>query len=131
MIDIYNQVYTKIAEMLEDKYPEAELRDELTFAPNYFPCVCVEEADNYMVNSDNINREHAARVMYEVNIFTNKLSGRRTEARAILSLIDELLVRYNFTRKVTTPLSINENTMYRLFARYEAVVDENNEIYGG
>lgn len=74
--------------------------------------------------------ENAASVLYEVNVYSNKIGYKKAEAQEIMSFIDEILAKLGFTRTMLNPLpNLADATIYRLTARYEAVVDKDNWIY--
>lgn len=73
---------------------------------------------------DTSESEKYSTVMYEVNVYSNKASGKKSEARAILKLIDGMMYDLNFTRIATTPVpNLEDSTIYRITARYRAETD--------
>lgn len=131
MIDIENEVFTAISKAVLTKFPKAKMSPETILSPSVFPCVCVEEADNYAVTStqDSGSNENHVNVMYEINIYSNKVGGKKAECKAILKIIDDIFFDFGFTRTGMNPIPINDPTKYRLFARYKAVVSQNKTIY--
>lgn len=132
MIDIENEVNTVIFNAVQPSYPNAAFESELDLTPSVFPCICVEEIGNASRTdtADTKSNENHANVTYEINIFTNKTSGKRTQARAILSLIDNALLVRGFERDTINPIPLDSGTKYRLVARYSASVSANKRIYG-
>ena len=129
MIDIENLVFTPIAQAVRAQFEGANVVGEYVREPSRFPHVSLVESDNYIStrHRDNSSTEKYATVMYEVNVYSNKTSGRKTEARSILDLIDTMLTAKNFTRIAMTPVPNLENsTIYRLTARYRAETDGTN-----
>ena len=47
MIDIENEIFTKIATRLRESYPDIFISGELNLNPSRFPCAYIEEADNF------------------------------------------------------------------------------------
>ena len=131
MIDIENEIFTAISKAVLAKFPKAKMSPETILSPSVFPCVCAEEADNYAVTStqDSGSNENHANVMYEVNIYSNKVGGKKAECKAILKIIDCVFSDFGFTRTGMNPIPMNDPTKYRLFARYKAVVSQNKTIY--
>ena len=131
MIDIENEIFTAISKAVLAKFPKAKMSPETILSPSVFPCVCAEEADNYAVTStqDSGSNENHANVMYEVNIYSNKVGGKKVECKAILKIIDGVFSDFGFTRTGMNPIPMNDPTKYRLFARYKAVVSKNKTIY--
>lgn len=129
MIDIESWVYDPIAKALRTEFSGINVTSEYVRAPSAFPHVSVIENDNYTaINElDTSDTERFATVMYEVNVYSNKASGKKSEARAILKKIDEMMYARNFTRIAMTPVpNMEESTIYRLTARYRAETDGNN-----
>lgn len=129
MIDIESWVYDPIAKALRTEFSGINVTSEYVRAPSAFPHVSVIENDNYTaINElDTSETERFATVMYEVNVYSNKASGKKSEARAILKKIDEMMYARNFTRIAMNPVpNMEESTIYRLTARYRAETDGNN-----
>lgn len=104
---------------------------EYVDAPAKFPAVTIEEVNNSVYQKmRTLHIENAASVLYEVNIFSNKVGYKKAEAQGIISFIDDILSSLGFTRTMCNPLpNLADATIYRLTARYEAVVDKDNWIY--
>lgn len=131
MIDIENAVFTEVATALRADFPGITVESVTTYSPSKFPCVCIEETDNYSLLStrDTASNENHATVVYEVNVYSNKAKGKKTEAKAILAAVDSVLNGLGFTRTTKTPINLDDATKYRVFARYRAVVSTNKTIY--
>lgn len=131
MVDIENEVYTAIATALRAAYSGITVESITTYSPSKFPCVCIEETDNYALTStrDTSSNENHVVVVYEVNVYSNKTSGRKSEAKAILNTVDGIMNDLGFTRLARTPINMDDATKYRLFARYRAAVSNNKTIF--
>ena len=135
MIDIYSQVFTAIynAVKASDAYPNATVEDEYPNAlPAKFPAVTLAETRN--LNDRNLNdssdREKFARLRYRVRIYSNKQGTRKSEARAIFAITDDVMWNLGFRRQAYTATpEIYNSTIYGISAEYESVVDENNVLY--
>ena len=69
-------------------------------------------------------------LMYEVNIYSNLKTGRKTECRALAKVIDDAFAAMGFDRVMLNPIpNLEDATIYRIVARYEAVADAKNTIY--
>ena len=63
-------------------------------------------------------------VMFEVNVHSNKSPGKKTECKAIMNVINDLLTSMNFRRLVMTPVpNMEDASIYRITARYRAATD--------
>lgn len=131
MIDIENQMFTIISNALTASFSGIKMSSETILEPSEFPCVCVEEIANKVrkANIDSGAIEHYAEVTYEINVYSNKKTGKKTQCKKIISEVDTLLSRLGFTRTYKSNFSFDNGTKNRLIARYTAVVSENELIY--
>lgn len=131
MIDIENEVFTQIATKLREEFNGISVYGEYTKAPAKFPAVSIEEKANtvYQRTQDSGNIENHASLMYEVNVYSNKKSGKKSECKDIFSAIDDEFSAMGFTRilKDTIP-NLEDATIYRMIGRYTAIVSKENEI---
>ena len=66
-------------------------------------------------------------LMYEINIYSNKTTGKKAQCRNIMKVVDDLMYRRNFIRTAMSPVPNLENaTIYRIVARYQAETDGTN-----
>ncbi len=126
MIDVENEVYTRIAEMLRVKFPGINTASEYVKSPPAFPHASIEQKDNYPITEqeDSSNQENMVQVMFEVNVYSNKSSGKKTECKQIINAINDLLTSMNFRRLAMTPVpNMEDATIYRITARYRVATD--------
>lgn len=124
MIDCENEVYTRIARVLRDKFPGINIAGEYVNAPSSFPHVSITQSDNSVVSEQMTGSAEMAQVMFEINIYSNKADGRKTECKAIANVIDDVMFRMNFKRMALTPIpNMEDATIYRIVARYRAMTD--------
>lgn len=130
MIDVENLVIDTISKAVKATYPNATIESVYTNSPSSFPFVSVIEADNYTYRrtQDDDLKEHHTNVMYEINVYSNKTNGKKTEAKKILELVDSALQNIKFTRTVKQEIANSDKTIYRIVARYEAVIGEGQVI---
>lgn len=129
MIDVESLVFAPIAQAVRSQFPGANVTGEYVRDPAKFPHVSIVESDNYISSShrDTASAEKLATVLYEINVYSNKTSGKKSECRNIMALIDGMMYERNFTRIALVPVPNMENaTIYRLTARYRAETDGNN-----
>ena len=124
MIDCENEVYTRIARVLRDKFPGINIAGEYVNAPSSFPHVSITQSDNSVVSEQMTGSTEMAQVMFEINIYSNKADGRKTECKSIAKVIDDVMFRMNFKRMALTPIpNMEDATIYRIVARYRAMTD--------
>ena len=124
MIDCENEVYTRIARVLRDKFPGINIAGEYVNAPSSFPHVSITQIDNSVVSEQLTGSAEMAQVMFEINIYSNKADGRKTECKSIAKVIDDVMFKMNFKRIALTPIpNMEDATIYRIVARYRVMTD--------
>ena len=132
MIDIENEVFDKVATRVREQFPDIFMTGEYVNSPSSFPAVSLVEMDNSTREStiDSGSNENHANVMYEVNVYSNKTTGKKTECKTIIALIDNEMTAMGFVRSTITPVPNEyDSTIYRMVARYRAAVSNNHKIY--
>ena len=134
MIDIESQVFTTVASALRDEYGADKIyvAGEYVSQPPRFPAVLIAEMDNYvhLRGRDTQTIENYANVMYQVDVFSNKNTGKKVQAKEIIALVDDQFAQMGFTRTYLNPVpNMNDATIYRMTARYQAVVGKDQTIY--
>lgn len=132
MIDVENEIYSIVSKAVRSKYPKIYMAGEYIKVPPSFPCVSLIEADNQVYRNTRTtdSNENHVQVIYEVDVYSNKKTGRKSECKTILALIDTLMINLGFTRTILTPVPNEEDaTVYRMVARYRAIVSKEKIIY--
>jgi hypothetical protein len=129
MIDVESKVYTPIAVALRDAFSGIFVSGEYVKAPSSFPHVSLVEMDNYTSADrlDTADEERFSTLMYEVNVYSNKTSGKKSECKKIIGFIDDLMYKMNFKRLSLAPVpNMDDATIYRMTARYRVETDGEN-----
>jgi hypothetical protein len=132
MIDIENAVFNRVVTKVREVFPDIFMAGEYVKSPPFFPAVSLVEMDNStrIETIDSGSNENHANVMYEVNVYSNKTAGKKSECREILGLIDEEMLAMGFSRSTLTPVPNEyDSTIYRMVARYRAVVSSDLKIF--
>lgn len=132
MIDIETEVFDFVSSKVREKYTKIYMTGEYVKSPPSFPCVSLIEVDNQIYRNTRTTEciENHAQVLYEVNVYSNKTSGKKAECKEILALIDERMAALGFTRTFKNPVPNEEDaTVYRIVARYRAIVSKEKVIY--
>lgn len=132
MIDCENDVFEYVSSRVREKFDPVYITGEYVKTPSSFPCISLVEVDNavYRNSQTTSGKENHAAITYELNIYSNKSKGRKTECKEIAAFIDELLSELNFTRMLLEPVpNQDEPTIYRMLGRYRAVVSKNKTIF--
>ena len=132
MIDVENVIFTRLATAIRSAFSGISVYGEYIETPASFPCVTVVEADNRVLEStrDLSGVEHYAKVMYEINVYTNDANGKKARAKEISNVIDNVMSGLLFTRTFRGQTPNIDRTIYRITLRYEAVVREGIEMDG-
>ena len=131
MIDIESIVFSTVASALREKYDGIFVSGEFTDLPAKFPAVTIVESDNSIVQRmRTTNIENAVNVMYETNVYTNTIGYKKYEAKDIMETVDEEFKKMGFARTMCNPVAnLQDATIYRMVARYEAAVDKDLWVY--
>ena len=132
MIDIENEVFDRVAKRVREQFPNIFMTGEYVKSPPSFPVASLVEMDNACreSTSDSGSNENHANVMYEVNVYSNKTTGKKTECKSIIALIDKEMVDMGFVRYTLTPVPNEyDSTIYRMVSRYRAAVSSDYKIY--
>ena len=132
MIDCEAMVFTPIAAAVRTAHPGCYVSGEYVAKPPAFPYISIEETSNTVTRETQSSSvmEHDADVTYEVNVYSNREKGKKAEAKAIIALIDGMLLEMGFTRSYLGAVpNINDATVYRMTGRYRAIVSKDFVIY--
>ena len=132
MINVENEIFDVMANAVRAKYPDAYVVGEYVKTPSQFPCVSIVEFDNtaYDRTQTSGNLENHADLTYEVNIYSNKTSGKKSECKDIASLLDNEFATLGLSRTMLQPIPNAEDaTIYRMTGRYRGVVSKDKRIF--
>ena len=132
MIDCENEIFSTIAKVVRETYPSVFISGEYIKAPSKFPHVSLVEMSNtaYDRTQSSGGLENHASVMYEVNVYSNKTSGKKSECKAIATLIDNEFAALGFSRTMLQPIpNMDDATIYRMTGRYTAVISKDKKLY--
>ena len=132
MVDVESQVFQRIATAFRAEYPDGYIAGEYVPQPPKFPAVSVVEMSNTVTTDgrDSGGIENFASVMYQVDVYSSLSHGKKAQAKAIMALIDAQFALLGFTRTFLNPVqNFNDATLYRMTARYQAVISKSEIIY--
>lgn len=131
MIDVESKVFQACADAFRATYPNGYITPEYVPQPPKFPAASVVEMDNNVDEraTDNGNIENAVNVMYQVDVYSNKNTGKKAQAKEIIALIDGVLAQYRFVRTYCNPVqNFADATIYRMTARYRRRITDTEKI---
>lgn len=132
MIDVENQVFTKVASELRLLFPGIFVSSEYTRTPAQFPAVFLCEIEN---NADmgTMTQEavetHAV-LTYEAQVYSNLKTGRKSQCKEIYAALDAVMCGLGFRRVSANFIpNLEDETISRMVGRYRAAVSQDNVIY--
>lgn len=125
MIDIETKIYSPLATALKAEYPDIFVTGEPVPTPGKPLVVGIVQQDNYMSANklDNSGRERFATLMFQIDVYSNLQTGKKSKCKEVMGFIDEMMFKLNFTRLSLTPLPSPDTGYYRYTARYRAETD--------
>ena len=132
MIDYENEIFTDFAGEVRSKHPGITVIGEYVRKPSKFPATTLDEYRNVTVDEceDSSREEKFAGLAYRLQVFSNKQSGKKAEAKAIFATADAKMRSMGFRRKTyTTTPDLYESTVYAIKATYEATAGADGFIY--
>ena len=132
MINVENEIFDRVANAIKAVYPSVFISGEYIRTPSKFPFVSLIEMSNtaYVQTQSSAGVENHASLMYEMNVYSNKKSGKKSECKAIASLIDNELATLGFSRTMLQPIpNMDDATIYRMTGRYTVVISKDKKLY--
>lgn len=135
MIDIETQITNDLYGVITTAFPGTEIgtiADPTKISYPYVNIVVTDSAPTYrFVNSARV--EKFRDITIEIEVYTNAVSGRKALAKSIMAVIDAEMRAMGATGAGMNPLDltnpVDNSTVFRLFARYRATVDDNGILY--
>ena len=132
MIDIENEVFNRVATRVREQFPDIFMVGEYVKSPSSLPAASLMEMDNAIRTStvDSGSNENHVDVMFEANVYSNKIAGKKSECKKIMAIIDTEMIAMGFVRSTLTPVPNEyDSTIYRMVGRYRATVSADHKIF--
>lgn len=141
MIDIETKIFKIIYDAVMAYDDSIYVTSESSMAPPSFPAVYVEQIDSYNPLQFRISshEELYAAVVTDVQVYSNKRSGKKAEAKSILTVIDDALRTAGLQRTTMNYVDLTDNrnssvsnrnqSIIRILGRYECLADKDGNIY--
>ena len=125
MIDVEAKVFSPIYTALRELYNGIYVTSEPAPVSSQPLAVSIVQEDSYSSprRQDNTLREKYATVMFQVDVYCNYTTGKKSKCKEVMNVIDEMLFKQNFMRISLTPIPMEDHGYYRLTARYRAETD--------
>ena len=141
MIDIEAKIFTIVYQAVMAYNDSIYVTSEPSIAPPSFPAVFVEQIDSYVPPQFRISshEEMYAAMTFNVEVYSNKASDKKAEAKSILTVIDDALRIAGLRRTTSNYVDLTDNrnssvsnrnqSIIRLLGRYECLADAGGNIY--
>lgn len=125
MIDIESSIFSPIYTALKNQYDGIYVTSEPAPIPSKPLAVSIVQMDSYSSygKQDNTLIEKFATIMFQVDVYSNLQTGKKSKCKEVLALVDDMMFKKNFMRISLTPIPMEDNGYYRLTARYRAETD--------
>ena len=141
MIDIESKIFMIVYNAVMAYDNTIYVTSEASIAPPSFPAVYVEQIDSYNPPEYRISshEELYAAMTFNVEVYSNKASGKKQEAKNILTVIDNAMRVAGLRRTMSNYVDLTDNrnssvsnrnqSIIRLLGRYECLADTGGNIY--
>lgn len=125
MIEIESKVYSPIATALMSQYDGIYVTSEPVPTPSKSLAVSIVQMDSYssLRKQDNTLTEKFATVMFQVDVYSNLQTGKKSKCKEVMGVVDSMMFNMNFMRLSLNPIPMEDSGYYRLTARYRAETD--------
>lgn len=126
MIDIEPLVFNTVADAVLTEFPGTEIYAEYVEAPATFPCVYIVEDSNttYRNTLDETYEENHAIISYTISVYSDKRTGKKSFAKKMMDVVDDAMMSMYFIRTMRSQIPNLDRTVYRITARYTAIVSK-------
>ena len=131
MINIENQIFDGLTKALQLYDNKIRTSSVFTNTPSSYPFVSIEEIENsdYEQGITGCQIDNFANVSYEVVVFIKNQDFKKTNANKIANEVDTYMHDKGFVREMKYTRQDDNETEYRIYLRYSAVVSKSQEIY--
>lgn len=125
MIEIEAKIFSPIYTALKAQYDGIYVTSEPAPIPSKPLAVSIVQMDSYSSprKQDNTLTEKFATVMFQVDVYSNLQSGKKSKCKEVMGVVDKMMFDLNFMRLSLTPVPMEDSGYYRLTARYRAETD--------
>lgn len=129
MIDIDNEIISVVKTAAPDLLHVYGIEVRV---PKETPCASVIQIGNSTQTNyqDSSLDENYAQITFEIKVYSDSPSDKKNIAKSNMLLVDTAMIQKGFSRSMTSPLSVNDGTLYYMVCRYKAIVSKELEIYG-
>lgn len=127
MINVFNEIYTGLSTQLGS---DVSMSSVDTNTPASYPFVSVVQINDsvFLEGSDCCNIENFADIEFEINVYTEQPS-KKAKNDELCEKIDTYLSSIGLVRRTKMPLSMSDESLYRVVIRYSGIVSKDHTIY--
>lgn len=126
MIDCENEIFDACKTAILTEFSTAFVSSEVVKAPPSMPHVSIIMIDNPNAVRYCVGSKEYVTPTFEVQAYSVKQTGKKTECKQLINIVDTIMRSKNFTRELLTPvMNLENDSIYRLVARYSATFDGN------
>lgn len=130
MLDVENEIFSKLTDLLKDKFPDITTSSTYTNTPSKYPFVSIEEISNSVdpLEETSCDIEAITNVGIEVNVYA-KDPRKKSNAKEIVAVVNDYMESIGFLRISKTPMQDDNETVYRYILRYNGKISKSNVVY--
>lgn len=126
MADCENEVYTKVAQALRSEFTSINIAGDVELVASKFPTVYFYQSDDSTYERLTTDSCEKSQLVFTAEVYSNDKSGKKTQAKNIMKVIDAVMFGINAVRLSKLPVPNRDNpSIYRLVARYRVITDDN------
>lgn len=126
MIDIENKVIDTIQNAFVEAGRSVDVLGEYVLQPESFPCCMVRNLSSsaYRRSMDGALKPHHVNVSFQIDIFSNKEVGAKSEVKELTEITMEAMCGMKFVLDSFNVITNEDRTVSRATSRYSAIVQE-------
>ena len=132
MFEIQKEIFTDIANAIFSNRSDCNITNSFVYMPEAFPTVSIVlSGDGTTPNTrDSSHIEKFRDITLTVDVFSNKVEGKKTEAESLMQIVIDKAYSLNFNMVSCIPNSNTANaSIYRLTATFTATVGHDGSLY--
>ena len=132
MFEIQREVFTTVSNAILTVSPSCRITNAFIYAPAEFPAVAIVLSNDGTKTStrDSSKTDKFRDITVTVDVYSNKVDGKKTEAESLMQTVIDTLYPLNFEMVSCKPASnINNASNYRITATFTATVGADGMIY--
>ena len=121
MIDYESEVFSAASSAVRAKFPGVYVvGTELTDTPSKFPAVSIVQTNNAVRTEYSTfgSLENVVREDYKVEVFSNLITGKEAQTRAITAFISDVFAEFGYERTFCEPIPNGDPTINRRMSRF-------------